>query len=137
MNDPSVPLQASLYAAARAALDEAIGVYDRVPLDAAGKVIAKFPYASLGEDQLVSDRDQCHDAWTAYQTVHVWSRAVGRVEAKTIMAQLLNALAVKLDVAGFKVISGDVEDGPRDVPNPDPLTTHRVATLAYKLAPLG
>lgn len=137
MKDPSLPLQAAIYAALRAALADEIGVYDRVPLDKAGKVTAAFPYVHIGEDQIVSDKDQCLDPSTAYATVHVWSRAVGKVEAKTIMAAVCLALDVKLDVAGFGVIASRVDDGPRHLDGGDGLSSHSVATFRYRMGPVA
>ncbi|HTN41043.1 MAG TPA: DUF3168 domain-containing protein [Asticcacaulis sp.] len=136
MKDPSVPLQKAVYDTLRAALDISIGVYDRVPADSTGTIpIATFPYVHIGEDQIASDADQCHDASTAYATVHVWSRAVGKVEAKTIMAQVCLALDVKLTVTGFEIIGHAVDDGPRHLDGGDGLTSHSVATFRYRLGP--
>lgn len=137
MQDPSVPLQKAIYDALSAEFGAEAGVYDQVPADSAGRVTAKFPYLTIGEDLVVSDADQCHDPSTCYQTVHVWSRAVGRVEAKRLMARAVSVLDAMLVVEGFQVIAHAVDQGPQDVAGPDPLTTHRVATMAYKLGPVG
>lgn len=137
MIDPSLPLQKAVYETLRAGLADTIGVHDQVPVDTAGRITASFPFVAIGEDQMVSDADQCHDAVTAYCTVHVWSRAVGRVEGKTIMAQVCLLLDQVLPVAGFQMIAHLVADGPRDVGSLDGLTRHRVATFRYRLGPVS
>lgn len=133
MKDPSLPLQKAVFETASAALAPA-KVYDRVPLDGSGKVTANFPYGHIGEDQVISDADQCHDASTVYCTFHVWSRAVGKVEAKTLMAAALLALDAKLTVEGFEIIGHQVVDL-RHMTDLDGLTSHSVATIRYRLGP--
>lgn len=135
MNDPSLELQAAVYAALSAALGTDAAVYDRIPADTSGKIIAKFPYVHIGEDHIVSDADQCFDASEAYATVHVWSRAVGKVEAKELMARVCLALDVLLVLPGFDVVTRTVSDGPRHLTDPDGLTSHSVVTFCYRLAP--
>lgn len=142
MMDPALPVQAALFAAlkAHAGLAAAFGgpprIYDYVPVDGARQVTAAFPFVHLGEDQVVSDADQCHDASTLYTTVHVWSRRPGKVEAKTIMAQVCLAADAILPVAGFQMIAHAVDDGPRYLTDGDGLSTHAVATFRYRLGPV-
>lgn len=135
MNDPSLPLQKAVFDALDEALDGSAGVYDRVPTNGAGKPTASFPYVTIGEDQIVSDADQCHDACTAFATVHVWSRAVGKVEAKGLMATVCSTLDALLEIDGFEVIAHGVDDGPRHMADLDGLTSHSVVTFRYRMAP--
>jgi len=141
MIDPSLPVQEAVFDAltGSTALAAAFGgpprVFDRVPVDAAGRVTARFPYVAIGEDQVTSEADACHDASSIFVTVHVWSRAVGKVEAKAIMAAVCLALDVKLTVSGFGVIGHDVETGPQHLTDADGLTSHSVVTFRYRLAP--
>ena len=61
-------------------------VYDNAPQGSA------FPYVTIGEANLTdddTDRIQC--VYISY-VVHVWSRADGRKEIKTIMGEIYNAL---------------------------------------------
>jgi hypothetical protein len=134
MNDPSLAVQKGVYTALSAALGSVAKVYDRVPLQA-GKVAAEFPYVHIGEDQIVPDTDQCHDAFSAFVTIHVWSRAVGKVEAKGIMASCITALAVNLPLDGFQVVTWLVTDI-RHMTDTDGLTSHSVATVHYRLGPV-
>jgi hypothetical protein len=137
MIDPSLPLQAAVFSALSTALGTGVGVWDRVPVDATGKVKASFPFVQIGEDQMVSAADQCHDAVDAYVTVHVWSRAVGKVEAKTIMADVVLALDTDLVVSNHLVIAHLVENGPRHMTDADGLTSHSVVTLLYRMGPIS
>jgi hypothetical protein len=138
MIDPSLAVQKAVYDTLAAVNNLGAQVYDRVPRDAAsGKVTAAFPYVHIGEDQVVSDADQCHDAATVFATAHVWSRAVGKVEAKTIMARVCLALDANLGVDGFEIIAHGVDDGPRHMDGGDGLTSHSVATFRYRLGPTG
>jgi hypothetical protein len=134
MNDPSLALQKGVYAALTAILGDKVGVYDRVPL-VNGQVSATFPYVHIGEDQILPDTDQCHDAFSAFVTVHVWSRKVGKVEAKTITGQCLSALALNLPLDGFQVITWDVTNI-QHMTDRDGLTSHSVATIRYRLGPV-
>lgn len=134
MKDPSLPLQKAVHDALVAGLGST-EVYDEVPLDAVGKIKAAFPFVHIGEDQIVSNADQCHDACEAFATVQVYSRAVGMVEVKTIMAQVCLLLDVKLTLVGFEVITHSVDFGPQYLKQPDGLTKKGVATFAYKMGP--
>jgi hypothetical protein len=133
MKDPSLPLQKAVHdtlaADTAVAALVAARIYDRVP------PAPTFPYVHIGDDHIVSDADQCHDACTAYATVHVFSQAVGKTEAKAIMATVCHALDVLLAVSGFGVITHAVDDGPRHMTDPDGLTSHSVVTFVYRLAP--
>lgn len=137
MRDPSLPLQKAVHDALVAALGAGVGVYDDVPLDEQGRVKAKFPYVRIGEDQILSDADQCHDPSTAYCTIHVWSRLPGKVEAKTIMAQACLALDVKLIVEGFEIIGHRVDTGPHHLDGGDGKSAHSVATFRYRMGPVA
>ena len=134
MIDPSLPLQKAQYDALMAAAGVPPRVYDDIPKGPGGKITAEFPFVQLGEVQVVSDADQCHDPCTAWTTTHVWSRAVGKVEAKTIMAACLLALDAALSVQGFLTIGHFVEDV-RHLTDPDGVTSHSVATTRYRLSP--
>lgn len=134
MLDPSLALQKGVFDALSAGLAGVAAVYDRVPLDAAGRVVAPFPYVHIGEDHILPVTDQCHDAFDAFAMVHVWSRAVGKVEAKSITGQVVAALAAALDLSGFGVITWDCTDI-RHMTDLDGLTSHSVVTFRYRLAP--
>jgi hypothetical protein len=135
MKDPSLPTQKAVFAALSGDAGLGADVYDRVPIDTARKITAKYPYVHIGEDQVTSEADQCFDKSTIYATVHVWSRAPGKVEAKTIMARVCELLDVNLDIEGFGVVGHAVDTGPYHLDGGDGLTSHSVVTFRYRLAP--
>jgi hypothetical protein len=136
MIDPSLALQKAVFEALAPVLAGVAGVYDRVPVDPAGAVAAAFPYVHIGEDHILAATDQCHDAADAFAVVHVWSRAVGKVEAKGVMAIVVAALAANLVLDGFAIITWACTDGPRHMTDLDGLTSHSVVTFRYRLAPV-
>jgi len=99
-------------------------IYDRVPPSVV------FPYVRIGEDQLVDDSTSCFSAFEIFSTVHVFSRAVGRIEAKALLAACRDALAVSLTIAGHTVKAGDFVAS-RVLDDPDGLTAHGVLDLRY------
>ena len=102
MSDPSVNLQKAVYAAltqhsgliARLGAMPSTRVYDRVPPNAV------FPYVTIGDDQHLAEYDS-GPFTESYVTVHVYSRAVGRIEAKTLVGLVRETLDVQLAVEGF------------------------------------
>lgn len=131
MSHPAHALQAGVVAAlkAHAPLTALVGarIYDRIP---AGPV---FPYLTIGEDQILDDGTTCDEAWECFVTVHGWSRTVGKVELKLVMAAAMAALGT-VEASGFIV----TERQPREVRylrDPDGLTEHAVATYRYLIDP--
>ena len=61
-------------------------VYDNAPQG------SSFPYVTIGEANLTdNDTDSTQNVYISY-VIHVWSRADGRKEIKTIMGEIYNAL---------------------------------------------
>lgn len=83
MSDPSLALQKAVVATLRAVVGAA--VYDQ----AAPNV---FPRITIGEGQVLGDYADCYDGSDTSFDVHIWSRAVGFPEAKTIASQVRDAL---------------------------------------------
>ncbi|MFZ4605154.1 MAG: DUF3168 domain-containing protein [Caulobacter sp.] len=144
MIDASAALQTAIFTTLRAdaalvalfAPDE-VRVYDRIPADRdTGKVTARFPFIHIGaeDDQVLDDSDQCHVLGEHFASAHVWSRAVGRVEAKQIAAAVAAAVDAPLAIEGFAVISQRIE-GIRAAPGGDGLTSHRVVSAAWVIEP--
>lgn len=125
-----VEIQKAVYAtlAANAGVKALIGdparVYDRVPDNFA------FPYVTIGDDQIIDDSNSCADAFEVFCSVHVWSRAVGRIEAKTIGAAVREALDSQLSITGFTVAEWRAQPA-RYFVEPDGLTTHGVLVFRY------
>jgi hypothetical protein len=99
-------------------------IYDRVPPSVV------FPFIRIGEDQLVDDSTSCFTGFEIFSTVHVFSRAVGRVEAKNILEAARDALAVSLALAGHTVKAADFVSS-RVLDDPDGLTAHGILELRY------
>lgn len=122
-------VQGALVAALKAAPAIAGGrIYDLVPPG------AEFPYVSIGSEQIINDDNSCGDGWEVYSDVHVWSRAVGSVEAKQIMADAVERINAITAIAGFALISVDVDDT-RMFRDPDGITSHGVISARFIIDP--
>jgi hypothetical protein len=130
MADPSLALQGAINTRLRAQVAAVSNrVFDRVEAGVA------FPYIEIGEFQTVDDGAQCHDGQEVYATLHVWSRAVGQVEVKTIAGAVRGALhEVELDLgAAFQFLEIAHQDT-RYLKDPDGLTSHAVLTFRALVA---
>lgn len=130
MSDASLALQGAINVRLRAqvaAVEER--VFDRVPADVA------FPYVELGEFQTLDDGAQCHDGQELFAALHVWSRAVGQVEAKQIAGAIRGALhEAELDLGdAFEFIEIAHQDT-RYLKDEDGLTSHAVLTFRALVA---
>lgn len=100
--DATWPLQQAVYQAliGNGDLMAAIsGVYDHVPADTA------FPYVTIGETTVIDWSSKSFDGQLHDLTLHVWSRARGRKEVKTIMALLYDTLnGAALAVEGQELV---------------------------------
>lgn len=125
MADPSLALQGALNVRLRGQV-AAVGdrVFDRAPADVV------FPYIELGEFQTLDDGAQCHDGQEVFITLHVWSRAIGQVECKTIAGAVRGAVhEADLDLGpGWQFLEIAHQDT-RYLKDPDGLTSHAVLTF--------
>jgi hypothetical protein len=103
-------------------------VYDRVPEN------PQFPYVAIGDEQTIDDGNACDDGWEVYPDIHVWSRAVGHVEAKQLMAAVVPRIKAIGAVPGFDVVSVSFE-GTRIFTDADGLTIHGVVTPKFIVTP--
>lgn len=124
MHDASLPLQAALVARLRAALPALAGrVHDRAPPEVA------FPFVQFGASQSVPEAEGCLDLATCHLTLHVWSRAVGAVEARGFAAAIAAALTdwtpelTGVACDDLRVTSIQI------MADPDGLTTHGVVQV--------
>ena len=125
MADPSLALQGVVYSRLKQdcpSVDER--VYDRPPQ---GVV---FPYISLGEWQTIDDSADCIDGVEIFGTLHVWSQAVGQVEAKVVASEVRTCLhGAELDLGPawqFHLIEHRTTNVLAD---PDGVTTHAAITF--------
>jgi hypothetical protein len=124
MTEPSLALQGAVVGRLKA--DTAVGalvgdrIYDRV------KEGPTFPYIAWGDDQVLDDSTDCHDDVEVFTTLHIWSRTVGRVEAK----QIAQAVRASLHDQEFTLTDNALivmmHDSTRILRDPDGLTSHAV-----------
>ena len=62
------------------------GVYDDVPQESA------YPYIVIGDDTTNTDDTQTYLGTRSTMTIHTWSRYSGKIECKTIMKAIYDAL---------------------------------------------
>lgn len=103
-------------------------VYDRAAPS------ASFPYIELGDEVSVNESDQCAELFDVSLDLHVWSRSVGKVEAKQIGEAVRQALSADIAVDDYHVIEQTIESG-RVITDPDGLTAHAVLTFRARLQP--
>lgn len=122
MAAPDLALQKALVAAIKAAVTGAGSrVHDRAPQS------VQFPWVQVDCNQIVPDGAECLDGLSVYADVHVWSRADGTVEGRTIaeaIRQVLDDAALTLD-SPYALVSIR-HQLTRVLRDPDGLTTHAV-----------
>lgn len=130
MSDPSLDLQKAINVRLRAEVGAVANrVYDEVPQKVA------FPYIELGEFQTLDDGAQCHDGVEVFAIVHVWSRAAGQVEAKTIAGAVRGALhEVVLNLGAAWQFLEIAHQDTRYLKDPDGRTSHAVLTFRALIA---
>ena len=97
-------------------------VFDRVSKGAA------FPYVTIPDVQLVEDGADCFEGDEIFLDIHVWSRAVGSMEAKAIVGALRRSLhGADLNLGANHALVDLQFRGQQDAGSDDPLTTHLIA----------
>ncbi|MGQ3674258.1 DUF3168 domain-containing protein [Xanthobacter sp. TB0139] len=129
MSAPDEALQRAIYAAlmADAAVADLVDgrIYDAVP-DGAG-----FPRITFGDFQVLDDSADCIAGYEVVTTLHVWSRAVGGVEAKRICWAVRQALhEAELDLGVDSALCSLQCGSTRTSRDPDGLTTHGIIDIA-------
>lgn len=143
MIEPSVALQKGIFAAlntsahvieAFSSLGKTKRIYDRVPTNQGVVAPNLYPYIQIGGDTVEDVGNACVDMAESYVDIHVWSLAVGQLEAKALSAAVTRALDDAIEIEGHGVVVFAIDDI-RNIPNPDGLTTHRVVTVRYVTTP--
>lgn len=132
-------LQKAVFAALTAAPAICDGrVYDNPPDEARRSTStgAAWPYATIGDDQVVDAGNSCGDGWEVFCDVHLWSRSssLSKLEAKTLAAAIVERLTALDTVDGFVVIAATLETS-RTFRDPDGITEHGVVTMRFLLDP--
>lgn len=127
----SVALQKLIFDALRATpgLNSMIGgrVYDQVP------ETPKFPYLSFGPYDFVSDDADCIVSGDHTLQIDIWSRGVGRVEAKQITDATRRILhGYDGDMGEYGLVEMRV-DLARVIGDPDVLTSHGIIQITANI----
>tara|TARA_B100000678_G_scaffold13657_1_gene10737 strand:+ start:12574 stop:12993 length:420 start_codon:yes stop_codon:yes gene_type:complete len=134
LTDPLEALQRAQYAtlsgdaALQAISSNGVKVFDRVSEDS-------FPFCVIGEDREEPD-DNC-ETWTEiFSTVRVYSRVVGKLEAKRIAGRTRYLLDVSngFTLTGFKLRAGHCT-GIKIHNHEDKLTTQAELNFRYLVQP--
>jgi hypothetical protein len=130
---PSIELQKLLYDTLRAnaAIMAVVGgVYDRVPTSPYG---AKNAYISFGPSDIVDDSADCVTSGVHSFQLDVWSKAVGQVEAKTIVDLIYRTLHEQELAMTDNALAEIRVDFRRVFTDSDGLTTHGVASVTASI----
>jgi hypothetical protein len=106
------------------------GVYDRVPSTPYGAMNA---YISFGPSDVVDDSADCIWSGSHSFQLDVWSKAVGQVEAKTIVDLIYRTLHEAELVLSENALAEIRVDFRRVFPDSDPLITHGVVSVTASI----
>lgn len=135
MEEPTLAFQRAVIATLRAAPGVAAlvstRIYDRVPPDAV------MPYIRIGDDRVVSDAADCFGrAVELATTIHVYSAATGKVEAKRVCGAIVDSLTdTTLSLAPDWSMDDLMHSRSIYFDEPDGLTTHGVVDFRAYLEP--
>ena len=102
------------------------GVYDQVPSNPFG---TKTAYVVLGETDGSPDDAECIDGVEENITLHIWSRAVGKVECKRLTDLVRRSLhRAPLSLIDNALVQIEVEFY-RTMTDPDGFTSHGVVQV--------
>jgi hypothetical protein len=123
-------LQRALFDALKTAGIAGGRIYDQVPPN------AKFPYVTIGDEQVIDDGNTCTESWEVYPDVHVWSRpdAGSKGELKIAMKAAADAILAIASVPGLTLVSVKPETS-RSFREPDGKTEHGVLTFRFIIDP--
>ncbi|MGF7005799.1 DUF3168 domain-containing protein [Aminobacter sp. BE322] len=106
-------------------------VYDRVPEAPA------FPYVSFGAYDFVADDAECIYAGEHTLQVDIWSRAVGRVQAKQITDAVRRTVhGYEADMGAFGLVEMRAAFA-QVIGDPDGVTSHGIVTVTAMIEEPG
>jgi hypothetical protein len=105
-------------------------IYDRIPAD-----VPAYPYLEIGDDEIADDSNSCLRSSKITSAVHVWSSAVGSLEAKRIGGYVSRALDKEISIDGHDTVVGAFEMATYRQ-GPDGLLTEGVLIFTYLVDPL-
>lgn len=106
------------------------GVYDHVPATPYG---TKNAYISFGPSDVVDDSADCIWSGSHSFQLDVWSKAVGQVEAKTIVDLIYRTLHEAELALSENALAEIRVDFRRVFPDSDPLITHGVVSVTASI----
>ena len=123
-------LQQAIFTALKSAGVTGGRIYDQVPEN------AKFPYTTIGDEQVIDDGTSCGASWEAYPDVHIWSRpnAGSKGELKAEMEAATVAILAITVIPGKTLVSVKPESS-RALRDRDGKTEHGVLTFKFILDP--
>lgn len=140
MPSPSEELQGSIFNALTA--DEPLmalisGVFDRVQRSSDGSAASSVwgsqnGYVSFGPEFVVYEDAECLDLQEVNLQLDVWSRQVGRVHCKRIIAEVRRVLMAMEELTVNALVLAEAPLT-RITPDPDGLTTHGMIQLRYEV----
>ena len=132
MTDATLSLQQAIVATLNAApLGLSGRVHDRIPS------VAVFPYVQIAEGQTLDDGAECIDAVEVYLDLHVWSRASGAVECRSLAGRIRAALhSAPLALQGPWRLVDLRHDSTRFMNDPDGISSHAVVTFRALMDPI-
>lgn len=117
---------ATLRTAAPVAAFVGTRTYDRIPEPKE----APYPFIHYGETQVIDDDTDCGESVEIFVTLHVWSNAVGGMEARQIAAAVRSVLHRQpLTLAPPYILTEIEHRDTRVFPDTDKTLTHGVVTL--------
>lgn len=101
-------------------------IYDRPPEE------PKFPYITIGDDQVIDDGNTCGAGWEIYADIHIWSRPRegSKAEAKELGKRVCVAILAIEKIEGQDLISVSV-DTSRTERDADGKTEHSLITFRF------
>jgi hypothetical protein len=132
MSSPSEELQAAIYEALTADADMMAlisGVYDRVPSSPFGEAEG---YISFGPEFTIYEDVECIDLQEVNIQLDAWSRKVGRVHCKRIVAEARRVLLALPELTDNALVLAETPLT-RILTDPDGLTTHGIISLRYEV----
>lgn len=105
-------------------------IYDGVPENPV------FPYATIGDEQVLDAGNSCSDGWEVFPDVHLWDRpaAGSKLAIKELNAAVVPTVIAISSVTGFTVIVAELESA-RTLRDRDEVTEHSILTFRFLLDP--
>lgn len=136
MRDPSHAMQAAYVPALKASTGVKALLGDPARVRDLVEAVPVYPYARIGDDEVLPQANGCFDQWEMFVTIHVFSRASApRPEAKLILDAIAGVMAdddAPLTLDGFTTSLSEYHSS-RTFMEADGVTAHGVGVFRYLL----